>query len=178
MKIIIADSFTKSLDRLHNSELWYKLEFWKNKFYNFKIGIKNLIKYFKIVWNTRSWDYYYILEMLKFQITLLKNTIETESPLQEADETRIPKVEKINKVLLILDNILKDDYLKQFNYNFENNKHEFVPTDKGFELVSQIINFEIEKENKEKQELSKQLEESEWDELFLILKQELKSWWN
>lgn len=36
-------------------------------YYNIKYGLKNLIKYFKLVWNDRDWDYQYMLEFLSFK---------------------------------------------------------------------------------------------------------------
>ena len=36
---------------------------------NITTGIKNLIKYFKIIWNTRDWDQIFLLELMKFKAT-------------------------------------------------------------------------------------------------------------
>lgn len=40
----------------------------KNYWYNFKIGIRNLIKWFPIIWKDRDWDYHYIYDVLKFKL--------------------------------------------------------------------------------------------------------------
>lgn len=47
--------------------LWWRHD---AKFYhrNFIIGIKNLIKWFPVIWRDRDWDTYYIFDVLKFKI--------------------------------------------------------------------------------------------------------------
>jgi len=37
-------------------------------FRNFYFGIKNLIKWFPVIWNDRDWDDYYIFEVLKYKL--------------------------------------------------------------------------------------------------------------
>lgn len=43
----------------------YELKYWPR---NFIIGVKNLIKYFPLVWKTRDWDYGYIEKVLLFKL--------------------------------------------------------------------------------------------------------------
>jgi len=42
--------------------------YFKYLFKDLYFGIKNLIKWFPIIWNDRDWDDYYIFEILKFKI--------------------------------------------------------------------------------------------------------------
>lgn len=44
-------------------------EWLEDLFNDFIKGVKNLIKWFPIVWRDRDWDDYYIFEILKFKIT-------------------------------------------------------------------------------------------------------------
>ena len=37
-------------------------------FINLIYGIRNLIKWFPIIWKNREWDHYYIYEILKFKL--------------------------------------------------------------------------------------------------------------
>jgi hypothetical protein len=41
--------------------------------YDFKEGIKNLIKYFKLIWKDRWWDYYYLEELILFKLKDMEN---------------------------------------------------------------------------------------------------------
>ena len=67
---------------------------------DFIIGMKNLYKYAPIIWNTRPWDYKYILDMMKFQIQILHDYIKDRE--LECDETRIPKELDMKKVIDII----------------------------------------------------------------------------
>lgn len=40
----------------------------EEKWYNFKYGVQNLIKWFRIIWNDRDWDYSFIYTILKFKL--------------------------------------------------------------------------------------------------------------
>ncbi len=40
----------------------------EEQYYNFKYGIQNLIKWFRIIWNDRDWDSHSTYEVLKFKL--------------------------------------------------------------------------------------------------------------
>jgi hypothetical protein len=46
---------------------WFK---WKFKYQHkyIKYGIQNLYKWFRVIWNDRDWDHYYIFQVLKFKL--------------------------------------------------------------------------------------------------------------
>src|SRR6185295_9596120 len=64
---------------LQNIDLWWYEKIKHTWYYrniinpweNFKVGIKNIIKWLPIVWKDRDWGDWYIYEILKFKI---KNT--------------------------------------------------------------------------------------------------------
>lgn len=37
-------------------------------FYKLRQGVKNLIKYFKVIWNDRDWDYEYLYDLLEVKL--------------------------------------------------------------------------------------------------------------
>jgi hypothetical protein len=46
---------------------WFRWEFkYQHKY--IKYGVKNLYKWFRVIWNDRDWDHYYIFEVLKFKL--------------------------------------------------------------------------------------------------------------
>ena len=81
---------------------------------NFIIGIKNLYKYFPIVWNTRPSDYEYILDMMKFQLEILHESIKNG---HEIEETRKLNEEDIKRVLELFDMLKNDSYLDNNKWN-------------------------------------------------------------
>jgi hypothetical protein len=44
-----------------------------NFLYNLKIGISNLINWFNTIWNDQNYDYFYILEILRFKLNQTLN---------------------------------------------------------------------------------------------------------
>ena len=88
----------------------FRKYFWEDLYYDAKWSIWALVKYFKITIKMRPWDYLYVLMMLEHQVNLLKKCIENGN---EADESRIPKVVKINRFLELLNGVIKDDYYER-----------------------------------------------------------------
>ena len=52
---------------LEKLKLWWEFE-GKYLHRDFIEGIKNLIKWFPIIWKDRNWDHSYIYEILKFKL--------------------------------------------------------------------------------------------------------------
>lgn len=138
--------------------------------------IKNQIIYFRIIKNTRPWDYSYILEMMKFQIEILCKNIEKNS--LEIDETRLPKIEKMKRAIELLNNIIEDNFAIRCGYNPDAIKFKTKLTKDGlYELIAEK-NPKFENYNEiEVFENASKLEQKEWNELFDILKNNLKEWW-
>ena len=46
---------------------WIKWELpYQHKY--IKYGVKNLYKWFRVIWNDRDWDHHYIFQVLKFKL--------------------------------------------------------------------------------------------------------------
>jgi len=59
------------VESLHN--FLFEIEYWirqyiLNPFLSFKKGLINLWKWRKIIWRDRWWDYYFLLEILRFKL--------------------------------------------------------------------------------------------------------------
>lgn len=57
-----------------NPSLWWKFE---GKFYlrDFRIGIRNLIKWLPVIWKDRDWDSYYIYKIIEHKLKLQSDSI-------------------------------------------------------------------------------------------------------
>lgn len=105
--------------------------FIKNKLSDIRIffrnifdGIKNLIKWFPIIWKDRDWDYYFIYDVLKFK---LKNTA---TYIGNRDyHTRAQRDSETMNLCVRLINMIQDDYysLEYFDY-YKDNSH-YVPVE-------------------------------------------------
>jgi hypothetical protein len=171
MKVIAKDSFFKSIKKLIDSRNPFKLIFWRYKWLDFKGAIWALWKYFRITTKMVPWDYSSILEMMKFQITILADYLEHKGI--EVDKDRLPKIKKMRRFIELADHHLKDDYFERCNFNYDNS--EFEKIDEGYELVHK--DEKINEENRIALKSGYDLEKEEWNEMIKILK-DMRSWWD
>jgi hypothetical protein len=172
MEIKFADSFHKSLKRLiwHQHPVYKFYEFFR---YNLPKFLENLWFFRKQLWQFRSWDYSFNLQFFARTLEKTVNTIEFHG--YEIDETRLKKVEKMKRVIQLIDNIRTDSYievaekklgeLKHFDWNFE-------PAQDNPDLYQLIDtnNKEENEHNRKVYKLADEIEAEEWSELFTILK--------
>jgi len=143
----------------------------KTCWYSFWQGVRNLIRYFKIVWNHREWDYGFVLRMLKFQLTDLGNCIANG---HEEEKSRDKKVKNIQRVCEILVNIEKDDYLERSGWIPGN--VEFVRKDDNI-FETKFDNRQSEEEINRIFKKARILEDGEFEEMLELLKG-MKGWWD
>jgi len=140
---------------------------------NIKNGIQNFWHYRKIVWRHRDWDYGFILEMMKFQITDLATYLEKYG--WEVDEGRLPKIAQMKRVIELLENERNDNFAERCGWklsHFDWKKRE----DGTYELIrdtSEISDEELSAIFKAAQIL----EDDEWKECMNLLK-DIKTWWD
>jgi len=170
MKVVFADSFFKSLDKMRiRHTWWYKI--YETIRYNIPNFFKNLWFFRKEIYEYRKWDYHYSLLMLKRSLEGLEICIRTKGNV--FDETRLPKIEKIQRVIQLIDNNINQKY-----YDMAEEIHGeikgglFNETEEEHEHNRKIFNYVHE------------LEIKEWDELWSIIKgnddkgSDMRGWWN
>jgi hypothetical protein len=172
MNISFADSFGKSLKRL----VWHQHPIYKvYELFRYKIPMffKNLWFFRKELWEFRSWDYSFNLMMLRRSLEKTVNTIEYYG--QEIDESRMKKVQKIKRVIELLDHVRSDSYIEMAEKELGEVKYidwDFEPMKDNPELY-QLVDNHTEDEaqhNRKVYKLADEIESQEWDELFSILK--------
>lgn len=147
-------------------------------YYGIKWSIINFFKYFKIVSKMRPWDSYYILMMMKFQIKDLCNNIEKYS--LEIDESKLPKIEKMKRVIKLLHDRIEDTYADRCGYIYNATKfvtYSIKNSDNCELKLEKMPGYENYNES-EVFEKSFKLDEDEWIELFDILKNDMRGWWD
>ena len=158
MEVKFADSFWESLDRMVKRERWY-WKTWDFLRYDIPKGIKNIIFFRKVVWNFRPWDHTYNLGIFAKSLEPLRDSIKNG---YEVDVTRLKKVAKIERAIEILNNITEDKYT------------DIAEAQLGYEVNNEFIfrndeSEEIEEENRKIYDLSREIEDKEWKELWTIL---------
>ena len=157
MEVKFADSFWKSLDRMIKRERWY-WKTWDFLRYDMPKGIKNIIFFWKVIWNFRPWDHTYNLRIFAKSLEPLKDSIKNG---YEVDDPRLKKVAKIERAIEILNNITEDKYI------------DIAEAQLGYEVNSEFIfqddePEEIKQANRKIYDLSQEIEDKEWKELWPI----------
>lgn len=164
------DSFFESVEKL----VWYDTKLWKV----WESLTRGLPNFFKNIWRFRKelyshqwWDYHFTLEMIYRSLTIMVNKLELEGI--EVDESRMKKVGMIYRALELIKHKLDDDYVSRAELQLGELSYrplEFKETESGlFEMVDNDTPAER-KHSKEIFKLAKQIEDSEWKELWDILK--------
>jgi hypothetical protein len=150
--------------------------YWEDVYYNIKHGIISIFVYLPITWRMRDWDYYYILEMNKFQLKRLLEGIKNGG---EVEKDRIIKEKDIEKCIKLIDNILKDEYLERVGYDHKRVDIDFIPV-KDTDIL-ELVDIHPEKYTNEEMSgflyKSNKLQKKELKQLFSIIEKNLLGWW-
>jgi hypothetical protein len=172
METQFADSFGDSLKTMirHNT-WWYKTyELFR---YDLPRFFKNIWRFRKPLWNHYWWDHHGSLTFLEVTFTHMSNNVEKHG--NEIDETRLKKVAAMRRVVELIKNYNEDNYIDMA----ENELGSLILHDWEFEPVpdkpgySQLVDKDTTEEkehNRKVFERSREIQEQEWDELFVILK--------
>jgi hypothetical protein len=171
MKVVATKSFFESFNRMFSIK-----SIIRGWFYDLKYGIKNLFRYFNVIIRIRSWDYNSILELIKIQIEDINKSMKKYSP--EIEEDRLKKHEDMERCVVLINNLLKDDYYERCGYKPTSKTFDelFKEGNGGtFEYLGDTDNHSDE-EFKEIMHNARELELSEINELFDTMKK-IKYWW-
>lgn len=176
MNIKFEPSFFKSLKRLstHNKFYYKFYSFFRRDLWWF---LKTLLFFRKELFLFRPWDYTYTLAFLKRSIELQCDYIEKYG--YEVEVERLKKVRAMRIVVSLLENQINNSYLRM-SENKLNNKYD---TSYLFSIEREPENIKI--NNKKISDLAFDIEKTEWDELFDILKgcnakdgSDIRTWWD
>lgn len=84
-------------------------------YFKFKRGIINLLKWFKIIWNDRNWDYIYIIKLLEFKIKLMEQDFNKNSNFIDAEKI----LKELKIVRLLCNKLIKDNYEEEQLYSHD-----------------------------------------------------------
>jgi ferritin-like protein len=169
MKIEFAGSFEKSLRVMiwHNNPIY---KFYALFVYDIPYFLKNIYLYRKMLWNTRWWDYGSTLLNLQTSLEIMHKGFLTG---HEEQVSRLKKVAKMERCIQLLKSKIADDYVERI----EKIEGELVYHPWEFEDVGNGRSRLIDNDTPEEKEhfnlvykKSTELENSEWSELWDIIK--------
>ena len=160
MKIEFADSFWKSLKRLSRQQTWWYKTY---KFFRRDLPyfLENIWFFRKELYAFRSWDYSFNLDLFRRSLEKTVNTIEFYG--HEVDESRLKKVEKMKRAIQLLKNVRSDEYVRVAEKELgELKNNDWLWNDRDDTEEESI-------HNKNVFERAREIEDSEWKELWSII---------
>jgi hypothetical protein len=174
MDVQFTNSFWKSLKTMNRHQTWWYKTY---EFFRYKIPyfVENVWYFRKELWEHRSWDYSYSLVMLRRSLTKLVHTLEFHG--WEVEESRMEKVKNIKRVIQLIDNMSKDEYVKQAELELGELKNsDWLFNDRDDTPEEREHNAKVFKRSHE-------IKEAEWNELWKLMKGEemdggMRGWWD
>lgn len=150
-------------------------------FYSFIKGIKNLIKWFKVIYSDRDWDYCYLYIILRHKLKTMEDFHYSDDTFAMRSE-RTAKQIKIARILC--ERLIDRDYLGNAMMPYDN-KYEsgLILGSKPVEGKpgwSQLVFSEDKKQNKLYRRCSKHndyMETQDKDYLFKWIGKHIDGWW-
>lgn len=155
-------------------------------------GIKNIIKWIPIIYKDRDYDYYYILETLKFKLNnQSKYTLNKSKHISASADSKM-----MNLCIKLISKIQDDYYLTEW-LDYEVTKHEFKKIENNetlFQLKTKIISENFDEYFKKYSRIYKSIDNKECKTgiamkigdinhnrakklLFKILENNIEKWW-
>ena len=136
----------------YNEWYWrlYRWVKWKLPYQHkyIKYGVKNLYKWFWVIWKDRDWDHYYIFQILKFKLEKQAKHL-TEVGYHESAQR---EAERMMTCVRLINKLQNEDYYEEM---YQHKK-----------LTSEIVSKYQVKHNKAKRLL------------FKILEERIEEWWD
>lgn len=182
MKVEFTDSFFESLERLSRRDRWYNV-LWRTIRYNIPNFLKNVWYFRAELYDFEPWDYRFNLNL--FQKSLESTVDYLEKNGIEESESLNKKVSKIRRVIELLENNKKGDYIDRA----EKELGELHTRDWFSDGVEELTQEELD-HNRKVYSRSSKIEEQEWKELWQIIKgkkyktyedwdgSDIRGWWD
>ena len=161
MKITFADSFWKSLDIMNRHQTWWYKTYAVFR-YKIPMFFENFWFFRKQLWEFRSWDYTFNLRILGRSLEKTAHTLEHYG--HEVEEHRMKRVNKIKRALHIINSINEGLYIDRAEKELGELKNL-----EGWAIEREDTQEERE-HNRKVFELARQIEDSEWNELWDIFR--------
>lgn len=129
---------SKKIDFIEKKRLWWKFE-GQYIISDLRVGIKNLIKWFPIIWKDKDWDHNYIYTILKSKLKFQSECLSNYNRY----ECTSRNVQVINLCIKLIDRVQEDYYGMEYN-DYHKSTMDFIPCTeerhKGhFEIKTEII---------------------------------------
>ena len=151
-------------------------------FYNLITGIKNIIKWFSVIWQDRNWDYTYLHILLLHKLRNMETFFRNDAYCMDANN----RADDIKYAIELLQRIIDDNYTKEAlepfydlypDYEFKF-KTEPCPNNPG---LRRLIDKDTEKQKellKKCYENREKLRRDDINEFYRFLSDHIEEWWD
>jgi len=166
--------------------LYYRIDR-MSPFRNIKYGVRNLIKWFPVIWNDRDWDFFFIWTILHKKLELMEKEIRVNGH----HKNNIRDANQIKLCVNLLKRLIDDQYHENVFIHHEKkwgkSHMKWEPTEdpelQSLHIIRDNVNTDEEKEQetKEFQRLSPKVEElrqQDINHLFDYMKKHILGWWD
>lgn len=144
-------------------------------------GIRNLLVWFKVIWNDRNWDYHYIFVILRHKLNLMEKAIRNNNNHTEAERD----ADQIKECVEILDRLINDVYfdLAYEEYHKKWGEIDFKVRDGRLELNNSNVQTPEDHEEERhdfKNATMKEhvMKENDIHKLFALMRNNIQGWWD
>lgn len=172
MKVTFADTFDESLKTLIRHQTW-----WYKTYSLFRYDLprffKNIWRFRKPLWNHYWWDHHSLLEFNRIGFQEMADKIEMNG--LEIEISRLKKVKAMRRAAELIRNYNEDLYTEMAEGELgEIIRHpwefEDVPDKPGYSQLKERETEDEKKHNRKIYDRAGEIRESEWDELWSLLK--------
>lgn len=156
--------------------------------YDIPYGIKNLIRWFPIIWKDRNWDHIFIYQILRHKLYLQQKHIREHNIHVGAERD----ADRMKMCVNLLDRLIEDNYHENASTNHDKkwgeSKFEFIPCEDDPNLSKlNIVYKNVKTDQDEEQERKdfrrameheKYLREQDKNMLFDTMKKYIEGWWD
>lgn len=168
-------------------DIWFEISCKWNKvttlYYDFKYGIKNLIRWFHVIWNDRDWDFVFMFALLEKKFQLMEESFERGGKFVVGCDKQIKRF----KICKEICRRLKDDWWYHENtFMFHDKKWgdiDFILKDGyNFSITRKNIKSKEDDEHETKESLrlhkiENARKDADMEILQMYIKKYWKTWW-
>lgn len=144
-------------------------------------GIRNLLVWFKVIWNDRNWDYHYIFVILRHKLNLMEKAIRNNNNHTEAERD----ADQIKECVEILDRLINDVYFDLAYKEYEEKWGELQFRVENNQLKINKPNVQTPEEHEEERHDFKNatmkehvMKENDIHKLFALMRNNIQGWWD
>ena len=149
---------------------------------NIRIGIKNLIRWFPVIWNDRQWDSYYFFKIIRRKLEIMEPFYRYDAMVLRREK----EADRMKVCIMLLDRIIKDNYHEMAYKKFDKKWGEsemLFNEDGSLNIAYENVKTEEDEKNKNK-DIKESHNKEEFlinqdiEYLFKILNKRIRFWWD